>query len=317
MALVRKILETTLTAGQTSVSFNDADIASSLLRLYTTDPDIFPTSQTLSGNVLSVDFEAQASNMGVALEIVKQGLIINDTLTSDDDDVALSAKQGKALKTLIDNLNIPEELTDLDDIDISSIQDGQVLAWDSVEQKFKNVDQSGGGSEVTITPSLLSGTKVADYSIDGVSGSLYAPSGGGSTVTITPELLTGTKVADYSIDGVSGSLYAPDSSVIYSTSEQKIGKWIDNSDVYRRVVNIGTFGNNSYIDYDITSWNVSKGINIYGTIENYGTVPKIQTDSNLTVTVFLDGNTIKARKGNQVGSITGNVYIVLEYTKTT
>lgn len=34
---------------------------------------------------------------------------------------------------------------------------------------------SGGGSDVTITPTLASGTKLADYSIDGVSGELFAP----------------------------------------------------------------------------------------------------------------------------------------------
>lgn len=41
----------------------------------------------------------------------------------------------------------------------------------------------GGGSSVTITPTLSSGTKIADYSIDEVSGSLYAPSGGGGGST--------------------------------------------------------------------------------------------------------------------------------------
>lgn len=33
----------------------------------------------------------------------------------------------------------------------------------------------GGGSNVSITPSLVSGTKVADYEIDGVAGEIYAP----------------------------------------------------------------------------------------------------------------------------------------------
>ena len=42
----------------------------------------------------------------------------------------------------------------------------------------------GSGSTVSITPTLSSGTKIADYEIDGVSDSLYAPSdGGGSTGT--------------------------------------------------------------------------------------------------------------------------------------
>lgn len=37
----------------------------------------------------------------------------------------------------------------------------------------------GGGSTVTITPTLSSGTKIADFSINGISDELYAPSGGG------------------------------------------------------------------------------------------------------------------------------------------
>lgn len=37
------------------------------------------------------------------------------------------------------------------------------------------IDQGSGGSNVSITPSLSFGTKVADYSIDDVPGVLYAP----------------------------------------------------------------------------------------------------------------------------------------------
>lgn len=147
MALVAKILETTLTAGQTTVSFNDSDIPNSLIRVYTTNPDLFPIQQSLSGNVLTVAFEKQSSNIGVALEIVKQGLTVADNLTTESSEQALSAKQGKVLKSLIDGIvipTVPENITDLNDVAVSDIQDGQVLAWDSVTEKFKNVDQSGG-----------------------------------------------------------------------------------------------------------------------------------------------------------------------------
>lgn len=47
----------------------------------------------------------------------------------------------------------------------------------------------GGGSSVTITPILSSGTKIADYSIDGVNNSLYAPSGGGGGGSYTETIL--------------------------------------------------------------------------------------------------------------------------------
>jgi hypothetical protein len=44
---------------------------------------------------------------------------------------------------------------------------------------YEEVQGGGGGSTVTITPTLATGTKIADFSIDGVSDSLYAPTGGG------------------------------------------------------------------------------------------------------------------------------------------
>ena len=152
MALVRKILEATLTAGSTSVTFTDTDIPNSLLRVYCTKASLFPLSQTLSGNSLSVNYKPQDANVGVALEIVKQGLDIVDNVTSTDTDKALSANQGYVLKDLIDNIvipTVPENITDLDDVSVSSIQNGQVLAWNSVSEKFENVNQSGGGSNNT------------------------------------------------------------------------------------------------------------------------------------------------------------------------
>lgn len=161
MALVAKILETTLTAGQTTVSFNDSDIPNSLIRVYTTNPDLFPIQQSLSGNVLTVAFEKQSSNIGVALEIVKQGLTVADNLTTESSEQALSAKQGKVLKSLIDGIvipTVPENITDLDDVDVNDIADGQVLAWNGTTEKFENVDQSGGSSIIYSGDEQLIGT---------------------------------------------------------------------------------------------------------------------------------------------------------------
>ena len=61
--------------------------------------------------------------------------------------------------------------------------------------------------------------------------------GGGTEVTITPTLESGTKVADFEIDGVEGTIYAPeDTAGIYSTTETQIGTWIDGRPLYRKVV---------------------------------------------------------------------------------
>lgn len=174
MALVTKILETTLAAGATSVTFNDADIPNSLIRVFATNSNIYPLNISLSGNILTVTYEAQGSSMGVALELVKQGLEVVDNVTSTAADKALSANQGKLLKDDINTVSgdlsdlsntvaglvIPDEITDLSDVDVTSIQDGQVLAWDDVSQKFVNVNQSGGGSSEVYTTSE---TKIGSY----------------------------------------------------------------------------------------------------------------------------------------------------------
>lgn len=171
---VTKILEQTLSAGSTSVRFTDSDIPNSLIRVYSSNSELIPISRMLSGNTLTVTYEAQASAIDVAVEIVKQGLDIVDNVISEDTDKALSAKQGKLLKddidditnnidtlsdnldtlsdnldtlsNTVDNLDIPENITELDDVTITNIQLGQVLAWDGT--KFVNVNQSGGGSSL-------------------------------------------------------------------------------------------------------------------------------------------------------------------------
>lgn len=66
---------------------------------------------------------------------------------------------------------------------ISIAADGTISATDTTYSAGTGIQISNGvissnitpGSTVTVTPSLVSGTKVADYSIDGTSGALYAP----------------------------------------------------------------------------------------------------------------------------------------------
>lgn len=71
-----------------------------------------------------------------------------------------------------------------------------------------SIDTSGSGSTVTIQPTLFEGQKIADYTIDGVGGELYAPEP--EDVEITPTYNSGVKVADYSIGEEEGSIYVPD-----------------------------------------------------------------------------------------------------------
>ena len=56
----------------------------------------------------------------------------------------------------------------------------------------------GGGSEVTITPTLSSGTKIADYDIDGTPGELYAPTPEGLSAQAPLSITSGVISIDLS-----------------------------------------------------------------------------------------------------------------------
>lgn len=152
--LVNKILEATLTAGQTTVTFTDTDIPNSIISTNCSDPDVFPVSSSLSGNTVTLTYEKQSSDIYVALYLVKQGLDVVDNVTTDDATKALSAKQGKLLKDAIDAIVIPASYpasditydnttsgmtaTDVQDaIDevFTSVSDGKELIADAITDK--------------------------------------------------------------------------------------------------------------------------------------------------------------------------------------
>lgn len=91
--------------------------------------------------------------------------------------------------------------TELNENPISLNERGECVVWLNDKQSYKFVlkdalentiweqdnvsipagEGGGGGSTVSITPTISSGTKIADYSIDGVEGELFAPNGGGDS----------------------------------------------------------------------------------------------------------------------------------------
>ena len=105
---------------------------------------------------------------------------VSDDSTNDRTIVDVPKMTSEDMTEIIDPLPTPissPDVEDLGDVSISSLANGQILKYNSSTSKWENANESGGGggSTVAITPSLVSGTKVADYSIDGVSGSMYAP----------------------------------------------------------------------------------------------------------------------------------------------
>lgn len=112
---------------------------------------------------------------------------------------------------------------------------------------------------------------------------------------------------------------AIDESFECSTSEKKIGKWIDNKPIYRKIINIGNLPNANYSNVAHNINNLNKVIKIYGNATN-GTLhlplPFVSTVSiSSNVGININGNYITINSGTDRSSFSG--YVIIEYTKTT
>lgn len=91
-------------------------------------------------------------------------------------------------------------MSELTDVEFSNLSNGQILKYDSVNQKWEN----GNETQITITPTFSGGIKIADFSIGGVTGELYAPQGGNSVISVSSSSFNG--VRGNIIDSVSASV---------------------------------------------------------------------------------------------------------------
>ena len=69
------------------------------------------------------------------------------------------------------------------------------------------IDLIGGGSEVTITPKVLSGVEILEIKVDDDTYHIYCPDS--DSVSVAPELETGTLIATITVDGTDYLIYAP------------------------------------------------------------------------------------------------------------
>lgn len=72
--------------------------------------------------------------------------------------------------------------------------------------------QGGGSGSVSWEQIVLTGTKIAEITINGETIEVYAPSGGGSGSSVSWDEIqtTGVKIAEITIDGTTYDVYAPD-----------------------------------------------------------------------------------------------------------
>ena len=97
-------------------------------------------------------------------------------------------------------------LEELEDVDISTPSNGQVLAYNGTSGKWENSTPSGGGSIVTYTPTLTSGVKIGTITIDGVATDIFAPQGGGAQTIGNNEPLRFNSSLFYNFKGLEGDI---------------------------------------------------------------------------------------------------------------
>lgn len=182
-------------------------------------------------------------------------------------------------------------------------------------------DSPGGGSEVSVTQVLSSGTKIATITVDNTPTDLYAPTPTEPTdVDVTQVVSTGTKIATITVDNVPTDLYAPTPTTPlhqYSTTPRIIGKWIDGTtDVYEVVLS-GNTGNAGAELIDISSLNIDKVFDISGVYYYANGTTKLNhytsdTDYVKTFTTNNNGDIELDHFGSW--TVNGSFTIILKYS---
>lgn len=208
------------------------------------------------------------------------------------------------------------------------LDDDVTGTWDSTKWQRTTAGEHGGGSDVEITPTLATGTKIADFEIDGVSGELYAPSGGGASYVeltqaeynaLTPaEKMNGTM---YFITDASGGGGGGGGSDIhdYDNTEKVVGTYFGKT-LYEK----------SYQNIAGTGASVNATLSDLSNIETIFIVPEASasTDAipfpyvhystaNIIGGFFTISNgvpTLNIRRGSDMASV-GLKYLTVRYTK--
>ena len=107
----------------------------------------------------------------------------------------------------------------------------------------------------------------------------------------------------------------------YSTSEQVVGKWIDNKPIYRKVIDFGTLPNTSTKTVAHNISNLGRIIDYKAVARsNSGThsvlpIPYMQLTVEYGIYMYFDDTSIVVTTG--YGRESYSMYVILEYTKTT
>ena len=145
----------------------------------------------------------------------------------------------------------------------------------------------------------------------------------GSDVTITPALESGVKIADYAIGSDEGVLYAPSEVAgIISTTETKVGSF-NGEDVYRKVFSSASAISGTSTEIDVSSLNIKQPIRAVATtliiddgVDIYTMLPINDGNTYAYVdTVTASSFTIKHTSNYGANRAADGFTLILEYTK--
>ena len=106
------------------------------------------------------------------------------------------------------------------------------------------IELLGGGSNVSITPTLAAGTKIADYEIDSTPGELYAPTPEALTASAPLDITNGViniDLSDYQEKLTAGSYISIDSDDVISCNPPITNVWYTPEPDVQQDVLIGKF----------------------------------------------------------------------------
>jgi hypothetical protein len=163
----------------------------------------------------------------------------------------------------------------------------------TVAAAINELYQTGGGSQVSVTQKVSTGTNIADIIVDGVTTQLFAPTSGGSNVIVTPVQLSGNHIADIEVDGVTSELYSPE----YTPTEVEVTQ-VQSSGT--KIATIGVDGNET----DIYAPDAGDSV----------TVTQITTTGTHIADIEVDGVTTELYAPNAGGAVIDDSDIALDKT---
>lgn len=196
------------------------------------------------------------------------------------------------------------------------ILEGVRIAKITVDDNDFYIYAPEGGSDISVTPTLQSGTKIGDITIGENTVSLYAPNP--TSVSVSQEITQGTLIGSITINDVTTNLFVPSNGgVNYSTEERAIGMWVDGKTLYQRTLVIH---NETIINSNRTIANISTDHQVKHfkaiAIELGVTycIPYIAGSGNASIS-FRNTGEVDFNILNTSFSAGSDFYITYEYTK--